>query len=195
MGAIDREIFHVTRYLSVSIVTLAALAVWLAFGESTMLTNLGPQATNANPDAVLRQSYLKDAVLWRYDESGQRDQTLSLAAAEQFTSSDTQHLQELRFEGLDSKGDLWIMTSKAGELRANGSELFLSGDVRIRDNRTNSTLDTTDLMIFLDQKIARNEAPLTLTSTTSKTHAEGLIVDFEKGTATLKRKVETVYEP
>jgi len=184
------------RYLSVSAVMLTALAVWLTFGEGMTLGTLTPAiATTTDHNGVYRQSYLEGAVLQRYNKNGKRDHTLSLAAADQYTNSDTQYLKTLRFEGVDADGKLWIMTSKTGELRGGGSELLLAGDVRITDSLTRSVLDTTNLRIYPDQKIARNEAPLTLTSTTSQTRAEGLIVDFEKGTATLKRKVETVYEP
>lgn len=183
------------RYLSVSVVMLAALAVWLTFGDGMTLGTLTPAISTTDNNGVYRQSYLEGAVLQRYNKNGKRDHTLSLAAADQYTNSDTQYLKTLRFEGADADGKLWIMTSKTGELRGGGSELLLAGDVRITDSLTQSVLDTTNLRIYPDQKIARNEAPLTLTSTTSQTRAEGLIVDFEKGTATLKRKVETVYEP
>ena len=187
------------RYLSVSVIMLTGLAVWLTFGEGSTLATLDtltPVTPNtADNGAVYRQSYLEGALLRRYNEDGQREQTLGLAAADQYTNSETQYLKELRFEGSDTDGKVWIMTSKTGELRNGGSELLLAGDVRITDSRTQSVLDTTNLTIYPDQKIASNEAPLTLTSTTSQTHAEGLVVDFEKGTATLKRKVETVYEP
>lgn len=187
-----------TRYLSASVLMLTALAVWLTFGEGSQLpalTTLSEQTSLNGSPTNYRQGYLQEGTLWRYNENGQREQTLRVASAEQFTESDTQYLTQLHFEGVDTEGDLWIMTSEAGELRADGSELLLTGDVRITDTRAGSVLNTTDLTIFPDQKIATNEAPVTLTSATSRTQAEGLTVDFEDGTATLKRKVETVYEP
>lgn len=127
-----------TRYLLASLLMLAALTAWLTLGKDAPLE---PLASKLQAQSGLRQSYLEGATLWRYDETGQREQTIELGNAEQLIDSDTQFLTELRYQGPDADGQLWIMTASKGELRNNGDELFLVGDVSIADNHNDSVTD------------------------------------------------------
>lgn len=169
---------------------MTGIALWFTLGDGAPLTVF---ERSANP-VTLTQSYLKQGVMWRYDDDGAREQTLTVGTGVQFTDSPQQHLTGLLFEGADNDGRRWTLVAGAGLLENNGDSLQLYNDVEIREARGLGVLTTPTLSVDLNEQVAINNSPVTLKLRNSTTTATGLQVNMKTGQARLLSNVETVYE-
>jgi len=169
------------------IVTLVILWLTVGKGEPVPVMTL-PQ------DIRLTQSYLEQGEYWSYDASGQREQSVAVASAIQYTDDPTTFMTELRLEGPDNEGRYWIASAGSGRLQPSGNELQLTGDVQIRESSGEGVLNTPQLRILLDKKRASTLAPVRLEVRNSVTTARGLSLNMDTGSARLLHDVETVYE-
>ena len=169
---------------------MTGIALWFTLGDGAPLTVF---ERSANP-VTLTQSYLKQGVMWRYDDDGAREQTLTVGTGVQFTDSPQQHLTGLLFEGADNDGRRWTVVAGAGLLENNGDSLQLYNDVEIREARGLGVLTTPTLSVDLNEQVAINNSPVTLKLRNSTTTATGLQVNMKTGQARLLSNVETVYE-
>ena len=169
---------------------MTGIALWFTLGDGAPLTVF---ERSANP-VTLTQSYLKQGVMWRYDDDGAREQTLTVGTGVQFTDSPQQHLTGLLFEGADNDGRRWTVVAGAGLLENNGDSLQLYNDVEIREARGLGILTTPTLSVDLNEQVAINNSPVTLKLRNSTTTATGLQVNMKTGQARLLSNVETVYE-
>lgn len=169
---------------------MTGIALWFTLGDGAPLTVF---ERPANP-VTLTQSYLKQGVMWRYDDDGAREQTLTVGTGVQFTDSPQQHLTGLLFEGADNDGRRWTVVAGAGLLENNGDSLQLYNDVEIREARGLGILTTPTLSVDLNEQVAINNSPVTLKLRNSTTTATGLQVNMKTGQARLLSNVETVYE-
>ena len=169
---------------------MTGIALWFTLGDGAPLTVF---ERPANP-VTLTQSYLKQGVMWRYDDDGVREQTLTVGTGVQFTDSPQQHLTGLLFEGADNDGRRWTVVAGAGLLENDGDSLQLYNDVEIREARGLGVLTTPTLSVDLNEQVAINNSPVTLKLRNSTTTATGLQVNMKTGQARLLSKVETVYE-
>ena len=178
------------RYFSLLALTMTGIALWFTLGDGAPLTVF---ERPANP-VTLTQSYLKQGVMWRYDDDGVREQTLTVGTGVQFTDSPQQHLTGLLFEGADNDGTRWTVVAGAGLLENDGDSLQLYNDVEIRETRGLGVLTTPTLSVDLNEQVAINNSPVTLKLRNSTTTATGLQVNMKTGQARLLSNVETVYE-
>lgn len=169
---------------------MTGIALWFTLGDGAPLTVF---ERSANP-VTLTQSYLKQGVMWRYDDDGVREQTLTVGTGVQFTDSPQQHLTGLLFEGADNDGRRWTVVAGAGLLENDGDSLQLYNDVEIREARGLGVLTTPTLSVDLNEQVAINNSPVTLKLRNSTTTATGLQVNMKTGQARLLSNVETVYE-
>ena len=169
---------------------MTGIALWFTLGDGAPLTVF---ERPANP-VTLTQSYLKQGVMWRYDDDGVREQTLTVGTGVQFTDSPQQHLTGLLFEGADNDGRRWTVVAGAGLLENDGDSLQLYNDVEIRETRGLGVLTTPTLSVDLNEQVAINNSPVTLKLRNSTTTATGLQVNMKTGQARLLSNVETVYE-
>jgi len=169
---------------------MTGIALWFTLGDGAPLTVF---ERPANP-VTLTQSYLKQGVMWRYDDDGVREQTLTVGTGVQFTDSPQQHLTGLLFEGADNDGTRWTVVAGAGLLENDGDSLQLYNDVEIRETRGLGVLTTPTLSVDLNEQVAINHSPVTLKLRNSTTTATGLQVNMKTGQARLLSNVETVYE-
>ncbi len=169
---------------------MTGIALWFTLGDGAPLTVF---ERPANP-VTLTQSYLKQGVMWRYDDDGVREQTLTVGTGVQFTDSPQQHLTGLLFEGADNDGRRWTVVAGAGLLENDGDSLQLYNDVEIRESRGLGVLTTPTLSVDLNEQVAINHSPVTLKLRNSTTTATGLQVNMKTGQARLLSNVETVYE-
>ena len=169
---------------------MTGIALWFTLGDGAPLTVF---ERPANP-VTLTQSYLKQGVMWRYDDDGVREQTLTVGTGVQFTDSPQQHLTGLLFEGADNDGTRWTVVAGAGLLENDGDSLQLYNDVEIREARGLGVLTTPTLSVDLNEQVAINHSPVTLKLRNSTTTATGLQVNMKTGQARLLSNVETVYE-
>ena len=169
---------------------MTGIALWFTLGDGAPLTVF---ERPANP-VTLTQSYLKQGVMWRYDDDGVREQTLTVGTGVQFTDSPQQHLTGLLFEGADNDGRRWTVVAGAGLLENDGDSLQLYNDVEIRETRGLGVLTTPTLSVDLNEQVAINHSPVTLKLRNSTTTATGLQVNMKTGQARLLSNVETVYE-
>ena len=169
---------------------MTGIALWFTLGDGAPLTVF---ERPANP-VTLTQSYLKQGVMWRYDDDGVREQTLTVGTGVQFTDSPQQHLTGLLFEGADNDGTRWTVVAGAGLLENDGDSLQLYNDVEIREARGLGILTTPTLSVDLNEQVAINNSPVTLKLRNSTTTATGLQVNMKTGQARLLSNVETVYE-
>ena len=169
---------------------MTGIALWFTLGDGAPLTVF---ERPANP-VTLTQSYLKQGVMWRYDDDGVREQTLTVGTGVQFTDSPQQHLTGLLFEGADNDGRRWTVVAGAGLLENDGDSLQLYNDVEIRESRGLGVLTTPTLSVDLNEQVAINNSPVTLKLRNSTTTATGLQVNMKTGQARLLSNVETVYE-
>jgi len=169
---------------------MTGIALWFTLGDGAPLTVF---ERPANP-VTLTQSYLKQGVMWRYDDDGVREQTLTVGTGVQFTDSPQQHLTGLLFEGADNDGRRWTVVAGAGLLENDGDSLQLYNDVEIREARGLGVLTTPTLSVDLNEQVAINHSPVTLKLRNSTTTATGLQVNMKTGQARLLSNVETVYE-
>lgn len=179
-----------TRTLSTLIGIAAALALLLALGSGEPLREVRPFN-----HASLRQSYLEDAVSWRFDDSGQRTQRITVASGEQLVNRPSIRMGNLSFEGRDTNGRSWRIDAGAGILLERVDELQLLEGVVIRESEGLGTLETPRMRVFLNDERAESTAPVILTTADSTTRAVGLDVDLKAGTVHLLSRVETIYEP
>lgn len=178
-----------TRVLSTVLAAAVALVLVLALGSGEPLREVLP----ATPDS-LRQSYLDDALSWRFDDDGTRTQLLAISTGERLVGKPVTHLGALRFAGRDNDGRDWRIDAGAGILQEQVDELQLLEGVVIRESGGLGTLETPRLRLFLGEERAQTRAPVTLTTARSKTTAVGLDLDLKAGTARLLSRVNTIYE-
>lgn len=143
---------------------------------------------------VLRQSYLNNAHRWRYDEQGDRYESIKLSTATRLVDNPMTNLGPLEYRGRDNQGQHWAVTAGGGQLQENQDELRLNQGVTIWESEGDALLETSHLRVRLREERATTGAPVTLTTSNSVTTARGLDVDLTTGKARLLHDVETTYE-
>lgn len=139
------------------------------------------------------ESYLNNAQRWSYDDSGKRNQYLTIGSGKTYHGDPVTYLEDLTFVGPDNDGRRWEMTANAGKLHPHAQELTLMKGVKIRDRSSEATLLTPRLRLILDEERAVNETRVKLMTTTSTTTAKGIDIDLKSGKARLLSDVETRY--
>ncbi|MBV1914203.1 MAG: LPS export ABC transporter periplasmic protein LptC [Pseudomonadales bacterium] len=101
----------------------------------------------------------------------------------------------------------WQIKADSGQLlpetdESDEQQLLLQKNVVIdRYSQSNSqdapvaTINTSDLMVYTDSKLAHSSKAVSIRSQTSLTHATGLDLDFNQGVVKLNSQVTTVTQP
>lgn len=140
----------------------------------------------------------------QYGEHGTVTQTLRGTRADHFQPGgsagpqDYTVIQALEGEIHQQDGEPWFLRADQGVANAKGQEITLSGQVRLRLQdpvRGVTELSTEKLVYFPKQRLASTDAPVTIVTPDSKTHAVGLNADLEREILTLKKQVRSVHEP
>lgn len=154
-----------------------------------------PQGDLVRDDRIaLRQSYLNNAHRWRYDQRGDRYESIKLSTASRLVDNPITNLGPLEYQGRDHQGQHWAVTAGGGQLHENQDELRLNQGVTIWESEGDALLETNHLRVRLREERATTGAPVTLTTSNSVTTARGLDVDLSSGKARLLHEVETTYE-
>jgi len=172
-----------------SLVLLATAAFfWITIGQGDSVLPLPEDSSG-----TWTESYLDGAERWSYDETGHRNQHLTLGTAKTYHGDPVTYLNDLVFSGPDDKGRYWEMSAQEGRLRPGAQELILSKGVKVHDRGGEATLTTPRLRLLLAEERAVNDVRVRLTTKDSITTARGMDIDLKSGTARLLRDVETNY--
>ncbi len=177
------------RYVSGLTFLVGCIAAWLTLQEDPPLIGF-----ETRQPITLKETYIEQGILWRYDKWGNREQTITVASATQFTDQPDLHMTEISVRSLDDSGQPWTLQAGAGRLQRAQNELQLFDDVAIHAHDDDTTLTTPSLTMLLAEKQARGEDAVTLDTTKSTTTAVGFTLDLQKGQARLLSNVEAVYE-
>ncbi|MCH1491074.1 MAG: LPS export ABC transporter periplasmic protein LptC [Luminiphilus sp.] len=172
-----------------SLLLLATAAFfWVTIGQGDSVL---PVSTDSSE--TWTESYLTNAERWSYDESGRRNQYLTIGSGITYHGDPATYLEELAFSGPDEKGRYWQMTANAGKLHPHSQELILMQGVQISERGGEANLDTPRLRLLLREERAVNQTRVRLTTPSSTTTARGIDIDLKSGRAELLNDVETVY--
>ena len=172
-----------------SLLLLATAAFfWITIGQGESVLPLPEDEAG-----TWAESYHDGAERWSYDETGHRNQHLTLGSGKTYHGDPATYLNELVFSGPDDEGRYWEMSAQEGKLRPGAQELILSKDVKVHDRGGEASLTTSRLRLLLAEERAVNNVRVRLVTKDSITTARGMDIDLKSGKARLLRDVETLY--
>ncbi len=177
------------RYVSGLTLLAGCIAAWLTLQEDPPLISF-----ETRQPVSVKETYIERGILWRYDQQGNREQTITVASATQFTDQPDLHMTDIFVASLDDSGQPWTLQAGAGRLQRAQKKLQLFDQVNVHAPHDDTTLTTPSLTMLLAEKQARGEDTVTLEATKSTTTAVGFTLDLKKGQARLLSNVEAVYE-
>ena len=169
---------------------IGATALWLTLDQTTQ--PLGGQEQDTES---LNQTYLESVSHWRFDETGVRQDTLSIDSAQRLVGRSDTLLQGINFHGLDDKGQSWSVDAGNGVWWEGAEQLNLRGGVRVQSKANDGILTTPDLNLSLANNTAQTGSRIELTTPESHTTGYGLDMNLDQQKVTIRNNVETTYRP
>ena len=154
--------------------------------------SLDPSAFTESRELVT--SYLHSGVRTQFAADGKAADVLAIDKAERKEGSDETALEGIQFFSESTDGTQWHIDSSSGLFFEDANELFLQDGVRIFEATRQGTIDTESMWLLIDEKRAKGNRNVVLTSPDSRTIGTGFELDLVKDIATLKGRVRTDYE-
>jgi len=154
--------------------------------------SLDPSAFTESRELVT--SYLHSGVRTQFAADGKAADVLAIDKAERKEGSDETALEGIQFFSESTDGTQWHIDSSSGLFFEDANELFLQDGVRIFETTRQGTIDTESMWLLIDEKRAKGNRNVVLTSPDSRTIGTGFELDLVKDIATLKGRVRTDYE-
>jgi len=139
-------------------------------------------------------SYLHSGVRTQFAADGEASDVLAINKAERKEGSDETALEGIRFFSESTDGTKWHIESSSGLFFEDANELFLQDGVRIFEATRKGTIDTESMWLLIDEKRAKGNRNVILTSPDSRTVGTGFELDLMTDVATLRGRVRTDYE-
>jgi LPS export ABC transporter protein LptC len=99
----------------------------------------------------------------------------------------------------EQAAEVWNLTSDRGEMRANGDDILLTGDVHVTGPAPGGgapvSLTTTTMRINTPTRFIETDAPVTLRWAGHTMNAQGLEADLNRGSLRLKSNLHGTFTP
>ena len=155
--------------------SVSIFVLTLSYWQPSKQVDIDTEATLSGADYFFREVKLK-----QYEQDG--------SLASQLTAEKMVHFREKNRSTFEAPAILfssqsssaWQLTSAKGYLEHNTNQLKLEREVRIfpLENANSSLIATQNLDINLEQKIAKTDTPVSIQTDSTKTHAVGMVADF-----------------
>ena len=174
--------------LSSLLFVIAALALWLTLG-------LGQPIPRGNPEPQERLigTYLNQAEIVRFDETGRQQETLTVSRAQQYANTNVSHLQNILASSASSAEHPWQLQAQQGEYYHDTEILELHDNVIVDDLENGGQLMTEKLILKPNLHLALTDAAVTLSGSHTTTTAVGMQANWDKQHVVLHHDVETHY--
>lgn len=176
-------------WISAIFATLASgLLVW------GLITPDIPLVGSATPPAkALPQTYIDYAIRTQYTEEGVPSHELTITSWMDYEDDDKSYLTEVSYRGIDEKGHFWHMRADTAHYHKQSNELVLLKNVQVRYSGADAQLTSDHLRLLPDSQKAMTQTPIVITTPSSTTTADGLVIDLQSDQAQLLANVETQY--
>ena len=186
------------RNILVIALTAAALLGFLVFWDSAPTLFLRGMQTRP-PPLPTADSYMTDAVTWRFDATGALAYTLNAVRGESFDNDGIAILDQPRLVQNSTKADEapWHLKAATGVLHNADRRIVLRTDVRVwqEAQKGTSELRTEELTYLVDPRHVQTDLPVELISPDGHTTAVGLAGDLDPKVYKLLSRVHSVFQP
>jgi lipopolysaccharide export system protein LptC len=141
----------------------------------------------------LPQTYLYTTRTWAYSEDGILANILEAERAEHFSRDDQTVMQAPRFYAHNKDDKTWSAAARQGRFRHETQKLYLDDDVYLSHDQTGARLETTEMVIDVQTKLAASPKPVTITQGANRTTATGMMANLEEEQILLAPNVESIY--
>ena len=150
------------------------------------------------PSASQQQSdyYIVNGKIRDYSARGALEQQLSARQLEHLPALQQTTVIEPQLTIFDASSPPQSVSSKAGIILDDNSQVTLAGNVVLQNNpdQSRATILTTEALLFFPQKdLIQTDRPVVLTSPIGKTTATGMTIDTRHSKIDLLSKVKGIY--
>jgi LPS export ABC transporter protein LptC len=142
---------------------------------------------------LLPQTYLYAVRSWSYSEEGSLANILEADQAEYFSHDDQTRMQAPRFYSHNGDDKTWSAAAVRGRLHNASKKLLLQENVFLSHDQTGGRLETSEMFINIEKKIATSFKPVTITQGLHRTVADGMVAKLEEEQILLKTNVESIH--
>lgn len=169
-----------------------SLLIFAVVLKYSTVTNPPPErsATSGTQES---RNLLQQATLSAYTADGKLTHRLQSPELWHFSNSGNMKFSEVYFEYYPQSGTGIKVTAEKGTTSKADREIYLNGDVTLR-HRDGQTLNTSDITIALDKKIAYTTQPATMTHGKHTTQGVGMFADLDKNEIRLQSRARARYE-
>jgi LPS export ABC transporter protein LptC len=178
------------------VVILLSVAVligvlFLSRGSSTVATRAAGDDVPAQPGYSAR-----DAQVIETDEQGQPVYRVEAAVIRQRPDDNRVQLTAPRMSVVTSEGDTVHVQARSGQIREDGSEIQLFGDVKLEGELSGTPVEVATSILYYDTptQTVRVPAPVTFRQSRGVMDASGLTADLKQSLVTLE-SVNGQFEP
>jgi LPS export ABC transporter protein LptC len=178
----------------VSLQLLLALALGLAFSYYwEPRTDSGADQRTSERRKELPQTYLYTTRSWAYNEEGTLANILEADWARHYSHADHTLMRAPRFYAHNKDDRSWSAAAYWGKFKHELQQLVLKNDVYLSHDQSGARLDTTEMVINVETRIASSWKPVTITQGLNRTDAEAMMANLEDETIVLAPNVESTY--
>lgn len=178
----------------VSLQLLLALAVGLAASYYWQPpSDPGADPRTSERRKQLPQTYLYTARSWAYNEDGTLANIVEADWARHYSLTDHTVMQAPRFYAHNKDDKTWSAAAARGKFKHELQQLVLKKDVYLTHDQSGARLDTSEMVINVETRIASSWKPVTITQGLNRTDAEAMMANLEDETIVLAPNVESTY--
>ncbi len=140
--------------------------------------------------------FMKDTQAKEYDAQGNLERYFSVKELQHLTEKGLSELTEPSITLVSDEGEELSTNSRSGTLYDDENRIDLAEQVVVSHNLSlpnQSTLETEQLTLLRDQKIAKTDAPVTIRYKQQVTTATGMVINYATQTTDLLSEVKGTY--